>query len=72
MSELSIANTHMVEIAKAISYNSKLIIMDEPTSAITEKEVNHLFEIIHALKKRRFYYLYYTQNGRTIQVQDNG
>jgi inositol transport system ATP-binding protein len=50
MRELSIANTQMVEIAKAISYGSELIIMDEPTSAITEKEVGHLFKIINKLK----------------------
>ncbi|NDL68756.1 sugar ABC transporter ATP-binding protein [Anaerotalea alkaliphila] len=52
MKELSIANTQMVEIAKAISYNSELIIMDEPTSAITEKEVNHLFTIIRGLREK--------------------
>ncbi|PKM51983.1 MAG: D-xylose ABC transporter ATP-binding protein [Firmicutes bacterium HGW-Firmicutes-7] len=52
MKDLSIANTQMVEIAKAISYNSELIIMDEPTSAITEKEVKHLFKIIRGLKDK--------------------
>jgi inositol transport system ATP-binding protein len=50
MCELSIANTQLVEIAKAVSYNSDLIIMDEPTSAITEAEVEGLFEIIRSLK----------------------
>lgn len=60
MSELSVANMQMVEIAKAISYNSKLIIMDEPTSAITEKEVNHLFKIIKALKKEDVSIIYIT------------
>lgn len=49
MRELSIANTQMVEIAKAISYDSSLIIMDEPTSAITEREVASLFKMIHSL-----------------------
>ncbi|WP_341472335.1 sugar ABC transporter ATP-binding protein [Fonticella tunisiensis] len=52
MKELSTAYTQMVEIAKAISYNSELIIMDEPTSAITEREVEHLFKIIEWLKKK--------------------
>lgn len=52
MKELSIANTQMVEIAKAISYNSKLIIMDEPTSALTEKEVENLFKIMRSLKEK--------------------
>lgn len=50
MVDLSIAKTQMVEICKAISYNSKLIIMDEPTSAISEKECEHLFKIVRNLK----------------------
>jgi inositol transport system ATP-binding protein len=50
MYELSIANTQLVEIAKAVSYESDLIIMDEPTSAITEAEVEGLFNIIRSLK----------------------
>ena len=48
--ELSIAGRQMVEIAKAVSYDSDVLIMDEPTSAITEKEVAHLFSIIADLK----------------------
>ncbi len=51
MFKLTVAKKQMVEIAKAISYNSKLIIMDEPTSAITDKEVDHLFEMVRKLKK---------------------
>ncbi|MEO6609320.1 MAG: sugar ABC transporter ATP-binding protein [Aestuariivirga sp.] len=47
---LSVANRQMVEIAKAVSFNSDVLIMDEPTSALTEKEVKHLFTIIGALK----------------------
>lgn len=47
---LSVANRQMVEIAKAVSFNSDVLIMDEPTSALTEKEVTHLFTIIRALK----------------------
>jgi inositol transport system ATP-binding protein len=50
MHELSIANIQLTEIAKAVSYNSDLIIMDEPTSAITEAEVEGLFNIIRSLK----------------------
>lgn len=60
LNDLSIANIQMVEIAKAISYNSDLIIMDEPTSAITEKEVEHLFEIIHELKSKGISIIYIT------------
>jgi inositol transport system ATP-binding protein len=47
---LSVANRQMVEIAKAVSYNSEVLIMDEPTSALTENEVEHLFEIIRSLR----------------------
>ncbi|NWB93107.1 sugar ABC transporter ATP-binding protein [Pseudomonas agarici] len=49
---LSIAERQMVEIAKAVSYDSDVLIMDEPTSAITEKEVAHLFSIIADLKSQ--------------------
>lgn len=52
MVNLSVAKMQMVEIAKAISYNAKLIIMDEPSSALTEHEEKKLFEIIHKLKSR--------------------
>jgi len=48
--DLSVANRQMVEIAKAVSYDSDVLIMDEPTSALTEREVHHLFEIIRGLK----------------------
>jgi inositol transport system ATP-binding protein len=47
---LSVANRQMVEIAKAVSYESDVLIMDEPTSALTEREVDHLFTIIRRLK----------------------
>ena len=47
---LSVASRQMVEIAKAVSFNSDVLIMDEPTSALTEREVDHLFQIIRALK----------------------
>src|ERR1700678_4463946 len=43
--DLSVANRQMVEIAKAVSYDSDVLIMDEPTSALTDREVDHLFEI---------------------------
>jgi len=47
---LSVASRQMVEIAKAVSYDSDVLIMDEPTSALTDREVDHLFEIIRDLK----------------------
>lgn len=51
MKELSIAQIQLVEIAKAISYDSKVIIMDEPTSAIGEHEAKILFDIMRKLQK---------------------
>ncbi|MBP2167338.1 inositol transport system ATP-binding protein [Erwinia toletana] len=48
--ELSIAAQQMVEIAKAVSWNADIVIMDEPTSALTEGEVAHLFTIIRDLR----------------------
>ena len=48
---LSVANRQMVEIAKAVSYDSDVLIMDEPTSALTEREVDHLFRIIRVLRE---------------------
>ncbi len=53
MNALSIANAQLVAIATAVSYNADLIIMDEPTSALTEKEVNHLFKIIRDIKSKK-------------------
>lgn len=48
----------MVEIAKAVSYDSKIVIMDEPTSSLTETEVEHLFRIIEDLKKKNVAIIY--------------
>jgi inositol transport system ATP-binding protein len=60
MINLSASYMQMVEIAKAISYNSRLIIMDEPTSAITDREVEHLFKIIERLKADGVSFIYIT------------
>ena len=47
---LSVAQQQMVEIAKALSYNSKIIVMDEPTDTLTNDEIKVLFEIVNQLK----------------------
>jgi methyl-galactoside transport system ATP-binding protein/inositol transport system ATP-binding protein len=52
MASMTVAKMQMIEIAKAVSYNSKLIIMDEPTSALTEKEIKQLFAIMRKLKSQ--------------------
>ncbi|RAS07179.1 sugar ABC transporter ATP-binding protein [Ensifer adhaerens] len=57
---LSVANRQMVEIAKAVSYQSDVLIMDEPTSALTEREVAHLFEIIRDLREQGIGIVYIT------------
>ena len=52
MSTLPVSQRQMVEIAKAVSYDSKVIVFDEPTSSLTETEVEHLFRIINMLRSR--------------------
>jgi inositol transport system ATP-binding protein len=71
MVELSIASMQMIEIATAISYNSKLVIMDEPTSAITEKEVDHLFKMINNLRDKGVAVIYITHKmDEVFQISD--
>ena len=52
MSTMPVSQRQMVEIAKAVSYNAKVIVFDEPTSSLTEAEVEHLFRIINMLRDR--------------------
>jgi inositol transport system ATP-binding protein len=58
MKELSIAEMQMVEIAKAISNQSEIIIMDEPTSALSNREIAILFSIIEELKQQGIAIIY--------------
>jgi len=60
MKNLSVAQAQMVEIAKAIAFGSKIIIMDEPTSAITEREVARLHDIIRQLREAGTAIIYIT------------
>lgn len=50
--QLSISEKQMVEIAKAIAFDAKVIIMDEPTTSLTTEEIHHLYDIIDKLKKQ--------------------
>ena len=52
MSTLPVSQRQMVEIAKAVSYDAKIIVFDEPTSSLTEVEVEHLFRIINMLRSK--------------------
>jgi ribose transport system ATP-binding protein len=58
VSELSVSDKQMVEIAKALSFDSKLIIMDEPSSSLTAEEMNKLVAIIHDLKSKGIAIIY--------------
>lgn len=59
MSEVSVAKAQLVAIATAVSNDAKIIIMDEPTTALTEMEVEQLYKIIDAVKKTWYrHYLY--------------
>ncbi|AYQ33028.1 sugar ABC transporter ATP-binding protein [Runella sp. SP2] len=71
LKHLSVAEMQMVEIAKAISNNAKVIIMDEPTSAISDKEVATLFKIIKDLKQQGVGILYISHKMDEIfQISD--
>ena len=52
MSEMSVSERQMVEIAKAVSYDARIIVLDEPTSSLNDREVEHLFRIIEKLRSR--------------------
>ncbi len=52
VSDLTVAKQQMVEIAKALSFNAEVLIMDEPTAALTESEIEELFRIIYKLKEK--------------------
>ncbi|GBU09141.1 methyl-galactoside ABC transporter ATPase [Gammaproteobacteria bacterium] len=58
VSELTVAEQQMIEIAKALSIDARILVMDEPTAALTEKEILKLFEIIHQLTQNKVGIIY--------------
>ncbi len=68
IADLAIAERQMIEIAKAVSYKSKVIVMDEPTSSLTEKEVEHLFRIIRKLKQNGVGVIYISHKMEEIKI----
>ena len=69
---LSVAQRQMVEIAKAISYDAKIIVFDEPTSSLTEKEVELLFSMIKLLKEHGVGVVYISHKMDEIfQISDD-
>ena len=65
--DLPVSKQQMVEIAKALSVNAKILIMDEPTSALTSKEIDELFTIIRQLKKENHAIVYISHRLEELQ-----
>ena len=66
MASLSISQQQGCEIARAVSYNASIVVMDEPTSSLTENEVDHLFGIIRDLKSRGVAIIYISHKMEEI------
>ncbi|WP_297630996.1 galactose/methyl galactoside ABC transporter ATP-binding protein MglA [uncultured Clostridium sp.] len=72
MGKLSVSQRQMVEIAKAVSYNAKILVLDEPTSSLTQEEVGHLFKIINKLRDRGCGIIYISHKMEEIlQISDD-
>lgn len=70
--DLPIASVQMLEIVKAVAFRAQVIIMDEPTSSISNKEVKFLFETIERLKKQGISFLYISHKMEEIfQIADD-
>ncbi len=86
--DVSVANKQLIAISKALRQNAQLIIMDEPTSALTEREIRSLFAVIHKLQEQGIAFLFVShklnevleisetmivmRNGRIVSVGDRG
>lgn len=71
MSMMPVSQRQMVEIAKAVSFHSKVIVFDEPTSSLTEEEVEHLFKIINMLRDRGCGIIYISHKmAEILQIAD--
>lgn len=66
ISQISVAEAQMVEIAKCLSMDSKVIIMDEPTAALTDEEIKYLYDIIENLKKQGISIIYISHHLEEI------
>lgn len=72
MEKLSVSQRQMVEIAKAVSYDAKILILDEPTSSLTEQEVAMLFRILNLLRDRGMGIVYISHKMEEIlQISDD-
>ncbi|MCL2319015.1 MAG: sugar ABC transporter ATP-binding protein, partial [Treponema sp.] len=66
MADLSISQQQGCEIARAVSYGASVVVMDEPTSSLTENEVDHLFDIIRELRGKGVAIIYITHKMEEI------
>jgi ribose transport system ATP-binding protein len=64
--ELGVAQQQVVEIAKALSQNARILVMDEPTAALSDREIARLFERIHALKRNGVAIIYVSHRLQEI------
>ena len=72
LGELTVSQMQLVEIAKALSHNAKVLIMDEPTSSLTESEVVILFEIMNRLVKRGIAIIYISHKiAEILHISDD-
>ena len=72
MVKLSVSQRQMVEIANAVSYYAKILVLDEPTSSLTQEEVDHLFKIINKLKEKGCGIIYISHKMEEIlQISDD-
>lgn len=70
--ELSVAEKQMVEIAKALSYDSRVLVMDEPTASLTANEVRHLFNIVKELKEQNVTIIFISHHLEEVfEIADN-
>jgi len=72
MSDLSVGNSQLVEIAKALSKHSKILVMDEPTASLSDKETENLFKLIRKCKKEGVSIVYISHRmGEIFQIADS-
>ncbi len=68
---LRVGEQQLVEIAKALSLDAKLLVFDEPTAALNETEIAHLFEVIEGLKEANHTIIYISHKlGEIFQITD--
>jgi D-xylose transport system ATP-binding protein len=69
--QMGVGKQQLVEIAKALSLNSRLLILDEPTAALTDTEIEKLFDVLHSLKAKGVTCIYISHKlGEVLEISD--